>query len=352
MSRDALQPEWLAMEVKSDYLSENKDFEKFLSNVSDNTGRRNMETWFNNLRDNRELFKTTGWATDNLQGKHKDKTAIIMGASPAIKSQIETLKGLQDDNDFVLCGLSSNLEFLLSNGIQPKYIITVDGDVSQGEFFDTIDMDKTKDIVLIANLFAYPPMLKKWKGPLYFLALQTADKKFERKQRKWFGPENGIGNGFPSLMAQFNIITAVAYLILECKIILFVGHELSFKDDDSKYYADRVDPRDTDKRYPHGDIHGNMVKTTPDLLAVKYTLEGFLEVISKAGWFFNCTEAGIFGITKRFPDRHVPWIQQLTLKNGIAQARHIMRTGEPFYAYKRDSVVTVPNVLSRVSLMR
>ena len=340
------------MNVLGDFLTENQDINKFISSVSDNTGRKSMEIWIKNLRNNRELFKITGWATDNLQGKHKDKTAIIMGASPAIKNQIDTLKSLQDDDDFILCGLSSNLEFLLSNGIQPKYIVTVDADKSQGEFFDTIDMDRVKDITLIANIFAYPPMLKKWKGPLYFLSLCTDDKKFEKKQRKWFGSLNGIGLGFPSLVAQFNIITAVAYLIFECKIILFVGHELSFKDDDSKYYVDRIDPRDTDKRYPHGDIYGGMVKTTPDLLAVKYTLEGFLELLSKAGWFLNCTEAGIFGITKRFPDLHVPWIQQLTLKNGIAQSRHIMRTGEPFYTYERDSVVNVPNVLSRVSLMR
>ena len=339
------------MEIISDYLTENKDFNKFISTISDNTGRKNMEKWINNLRDNRDLFEKTGWAAVELQGKGKRKSAIIMGASPAIQKQIETLKEIQNDNDFILCGLSSNLEFLLNNGIQPKYIITVDGDESQGEFFDNIDMDKTKDIVLIANTFAYPPMLKKWKGPLFFLALQTSDKKFEKKQGKWFGSLNGINQGFPSIMAQFNILTAVTSLILECKIILFVGHELSFKDKDSKYYVDRTDFRDNEKRFPHGDIYGNMVETTVGLLAVKYSLEGFLEVISGAGWFFNCTEAGIFGITKRFPDYHVPWIQQLTLKNGIAQARHIMRTGEPFYTYERDSIVTVPNVLSRVSLM-
>jgi hypothetical protein len=340
------------MELIPDYLKENEDFGKFLSETSDNTGRKSMEDWIKNLRDNREIFKKTGWAAVKLQGKEKGKTAIVMGSSPAIANQIEFLKEIQNDDDFVLCGLSSNLEFLLNNGIQPKYIITVDGDVSQGEFFDTIDMDKTKDITLIANLFAYPPMLRKWKGPLYFLGLGSSDKKFSRKQDKWFGPLNGIGSEFPSISAQFNIMVAAAYLILECKIILFVGHELSFKDKDSQYYVDRTDPRDKEERYPHGDIYGNIVHTTPNLFAVKLSLEGFLEFLSEAGWFFNCTEAGIFGITKRFPDLHVPWIQQLTLKNGIAQARHIMRTGEPFYSYEKGNILPVPNVLSRVSLMR
>lgn len=340
------------MESISDYLKDNPDINNFISVISDNTGRTNMETWLKNLRDNSDIFKTTGWATDNLQGRHQNKTAIIMGASPALKNQLETLKKVQDDNDFILCGLSSNLEFLLNNGIKPKYIITVDADKSQGEFFDTIDMERTKDITLIANLFAYPPMLKKWKGPLYFLALDTTDKKLLKIQNKLFGVANGVGYRFPSLMAQFNIIAAAACLIFECKIIITVGHELSFKNEEARYYVDRDDVRDGEKRFPHGDIYGNKVETTPSLLAVKYPLEAFSEILSKVCWFFNCTEAGIFGITKRFKDYHIPWIQQLTLKNGIAQARHIMRTGEPFYTHENSSFITVPNVLSRVSLMR
>ena len=339
-------------DIAIDYFNQNEDFKKFISDTSDNTGRKNMDNWIKNLRDNRELFRKTGWAAVELQGKHKGKTAIIMGASPAIAKQIELLKEIQSDEDFILCGLSSNLEYLLNNGIQPKYVIVVDADASTGRDWDNIDMDKTKNIILIANLFAYSPMLQKWKGPLFFLGLGTSDKHFARKQEKWYGLQNGIGSEFPCISAQFNIITAVSFLIFECKIILFVGHELSFKDEESSYYVDRKDPRDNEERYPHGDIHGNIVHTTHGLMAVKLSLEGFLELLSEVGWFFNCTEAGIFGITKRFPDLHVPWIQQLTLKNGIAQARHIMRTGEPFYTYERDSVVSVPNVLSRVSLMR
>lgn len=319
------------MEIASEYLTKNKEFGDFLGKISDNTGAKFMSLWLQHLEDNRLLFNKTGWATDNLQGRERGRSAVICGASPAIKKQIDTLKSVSLDDDFVICSLSSNLIYLLKNGIKPKYCIVVDADESTGRDWDGLKEDDTKGITLIANTYAYPPMLKKWKGPLYFLDLQTDDKEFEKKKERLYGPANGINHGFPSIMAQFNIMTAAAYLILECQIILFVGHELSFADEDSKYYVDREDLRDKEARFPHGDIYGNKVHTTSSLLAVKYSLEGFLELLAGNGWFFNCTEAGIFGITKKFESLHVPWIQQLTLVMGIAQARHIMRTGRPFY---------------------
>ena len=314
------------------YLSDNEVFGQFLEQTSKNTGEINYDNWIHNLRCNRNLFRKTGWASDYLQGIGKGKAAVVIGSSPALKNQIQTLRDLQWDSDFILCGLSSNLKYLLDNGIKPDYTIVVDGDKSTGDDWNDIDMEKTKDIVLIANTFAYPAMLEKWKGKLYFLALDSARKSMQKKQEKWYGKLNGFGNGFPSVMAQFNIFVVLALLMFECQVILMVGHELSFQDESSQYYVDRKDYRDHQKRWPHGDIYLNKVHTTTGLLAVKYSLEGFLENFDGYGWFFNCTEAGIFGISKKFPYPHrIPWIKQLTLIAGIAQARQIMRTGQPFY---------------------
>lgn len=330
--------------ARSDYLDKNKTFRKFLDSVSDFTGKKFQKAWRENMKENLELFKRSGWATSSLQEAEVGKTAILMGASPAISKQVELLREIQYDPDFVMCGLSSNLRWLLDNGIQPKYCITVDADKSQGECFDNLDMTKTKNITLLASTVAYPPMLKKWEGTVKFLALGEADKKAIRFHRNHYGLINGNGEIFPSLMGQFNIMFAFILLVLGCHIVLFVGNELAYQTKESRYYVEKSDPRDKDKKYPHGDIYGNIVYTTPSLMALKLSLEGFIEIISGAGWFINCTEAGIFGITKKFNDLHVPWIKQLTLKNGIAQARHIMRTGEPFYSYSPGSIVNTPHL--------
>lgn len=318
--------------AKSSFLSENPDFGKFLNMISDNTGTRFNKIWNDHVTKNLDLWKKTGWACSHLQDCEKGKAAVMMGSSPAIGRQIGLLRELSSDEDFVLCALSSNLKFILENDIKPKYAIVCDADPSTGKDWEGLDMDLTSGITLLASTVAYPPMLTRWKGPLYFFALGESDKGLQKKYKKWYRAMNGNGEPFPSLMGQSNVMTAFSFLVLGCSIILFVGNELSFAGDGATYYVDRADPRDKDKKYPHGDIHGNIVYTTPSLYALKLSLEAFLELISKAGWFINCTEAGIFGISKRFPDLHVPWIQQLTLKNGIAQARQIMRSGQPLYA--------------------
>lgn len=317
--------------IWDDYMDGNPDWKNFIERVSDNTGEHNLTKWIDNMRENRSLFRQTGWATDALQDVELNKTAVIMGASPAIAKQVDTLRELQRDPGFVLCGLSCNLEFLLNNEIKPKYLITVDADKSQAEFWDNVDMNETRDITLIASTLAYPLMLRMWKGPVKFLALTTDDKKLKRKQLKWYAPLNGIGKEFWSMLGQFNVLTIFAFTCLACPILIFVGNEMSYASLDSDYYVDRPAPdKDNDPKGKHPDIYGNVVYTTVVLMALKFAIENFLQKVSMGGWFFNCTEAGIFGITARYGN--LPWIQQLTLRNGIAQARQIMRTGKPFYA--------------------
>ncbi len=328
---------------QSNYLSENKDFENFLDKISDNTGQIFTKRWRQHAKENLSLFKKTGWACPKLQDVEKDKTAIIIGSSPAVANQVQELQDIQTDPNFVLCALSSNLKWLLDNGIKPKYCIIVDADKSTGDDWKDMDMSQTKGITLIAVTTCYPKMLRKWQGKLYFLALITDDPEV-KKVHKLYKNLNGNGQEFVTLMGQFNIMTAFAFSVLGCTVFLFVGNELSYRNGDSTYYMDRTDPRDNDRKGVHMDIFGNLVDTNYNLLALKISLERFLETISGAGWFFNCTEAGIFGITKRFESQHVPWIHQLKLSAGIMQARSIMRTGKPITLSERGNIIRVPSI--------
>lgn len=312
----------------NDYIADNKDWNGFVTQVSQNTQNHYQEQWERNLKANRFLIKKWGWAA-KLQESCLGKTAVLLGASPQIMNQIPVLKDLQNDPEFIFIGISSGMKMMFENGIRPKYIMIADADPSVNRFWTEIDMEQTKGITLIANICTAPNLLAMWKGDIKFLGIFTAIKKLDKKIKKMFPDLNLCGNFFPAMSSQYNTGATFSFLILCCNILIFVGNELGFKDDKVPYYADRKDVKDGWLRKPHPDIYGNTAYTNYMLMTLKLTLEDFLGKVKHGGWFFNCTEAGIFGVSKRYGN--LPWIQQLKLTNGIAQARHIMRTGEPFY---------------------
>lgn len=314
------------LEQRADYLGANKDWMDAIKRMSDRTGDVHGEAWIRNASENRELVKERGWITE-MQDAYDGKTAILMGASAAIKKQFGQLRAIQGDPDFVSIGLTSGIKMLIENGIRPDYCMMMDADVRQERFWEGLDMGKTKDTTLIASVTAPNVLLKRWKGPIKFLAVMAEYKNAEKKFAKWFRPVNGCGLFFHALFSQYNTAAAIAFLIFRTSILIFVGNELSFPSGDAPYYADRSDEKDRWVRGLHPDIHGKVVHTSHMLMSLKLALEDYLGKLP--GWFLNCTEAGIFGVTARYGT--VPWILNMKLGVGIAQARSIMRTGKPIY---------------------
>jgi len=313
-----------------DYIGANADWDKFSRMVSDNTGQHYLKMWLVNARKNEERVKKHGWATEILQDAHYGKTAVLIGGSPHVATQLDTLRELQDDPGFILIGITSNLKFLLTNGIRPRYVMIADAEPAMVRFWKDVDMDQTKDIVLITSICTLPEMLDMWCGPMYFLAIYSGLKKIDKTMHRLYNPVNGCGALFHALCSQYNTGTAFAYNVFQTKILIFVGNELGFKDKDIPYYPDRKDYKDNWIRKPHMDIYGGVYYSNYMLMSLKLSLEDYLGKICGDGWFFNCTEAGIFGVSARH-NGHLPWIKQLTLKAGLMQARMIMQTGQPFY---------------------
>ena len=314
------------IDQKTDYLGANKDWLKFVENMSRKSGDAHGDKWIVNARDNRGLVKECGWITEE-QDSYAGKTAVICGASQAIKGQFGQFGGILNDPDFVFIGVTSGLKMLADNGIAPKYCMMMDADGAQERFWQGLDLDRVKDTTLIASICAPPELLKRWKGPIKFLAVSAEYKNAEKKFKKWFDPINGCGLFFHAIFSQYNTAAAIAYLVFGMRILIFVGNELSFPKEDTPYYADRKDEKDGWKRGKHPDIYGNVVYTNYMLFSLKLALEDYLGKLP--GWFFNCTEAGIFGVNARYGT--VPWVLNMKLGVGINQAKSIMKTGSPIY---------------------
>lgn len=335
-------------------LDANKDWSKFIDYISRNTGTLNGDFWRTHARDNRKRERK--WAAEDLLDTGIGKTAVIIGASPSLKTQISQLRDLMADDRFLLFAVSSGLRFLLKNGIRPNYCMVMEADPKISRFFDGVG--DTNGITLISGICVPPAILDAWTGDVKLLALYTSIKELDRKLNKWYRPVNGCGVMFPALCSQYNTAAAIAYRVNGCRSIIFTGNELSFKTNDmtSRYYVEGEDTKDGWERKPHPDIHGNVVYTTHNFMALKMALEDYLqrlfvECVNQEGripYFINASEGGIFGVSKRHGNLSVAdpegnkhmILWQLTLDMAVRQAKNIMKFGRPI---TQDSIIRKPS---------
>lgn len=326
---------------RTDYLERNALKNDFVDNLSRNTGDMLGEQWLPTLKANRKFTKQYGWACEAFQGSGKDKATVVMGASPAINKQIPQIKALSHDPDFILIAVSSLMKLLCENDIKPKFVFIAEVREVVLEWFKGVTEEWMQDVTLIVDTHTNPKVMDVWKGDVKFLATYSAVKNLDKKTKRWMFPVNGIDAFFPALGAQHGSATAFSSLVLESPVTIFVGSEFGFPSADPKdrYYANRDDSKDHFERWPHTDIYGGVAYTTFVLLQNKYVLEDWCGKMP--GYFFNATEAGILGVDGCGEKaKHLPWIHQFHLNTAIAQAKHILRTGEPLAETKRTEQKT------------
>ncbi len=322
------------------YLESNDKKNKFVDQVSIDTGNLNGEAWLETIRANRPFVKKYGWACEAFQSTGKRKASVIMGASPAINRQVNLLKKLQYDPDFILIGISSGLKFLAENDIKPKYCFVAEFQEIVLKWFEGVPEDFMKGITLIADIHTNPKVMDIWKGEVKFLGTYSVINGIDKKTKKWMNPVNGIGRFFPALGSQHGQATAFASICLESPVVIFVGSEFGFpsKNPKDKYYANRDDEKDFWDRKAHTDIYGNVYYTTLWLLQNKYIIEDWAGKMSATTFFFNATEAGILGVDGHGETaRQIPWIVPLHLDMAIRQAKSVLYYGTPITTHLKPA---------------
>jgi len=314
------------------YLEQDDNKHRFVHQVSEDTGDLYGKEWLETIRANRPFVKKYGWAVDAFQGTGKRKASVVMGASPAILKQVELLRKIQNDSDFILIGISSGLKFCQENGIKPKLCFVAEFKEIVLKWFEGLTEDFMRGITLVMDIHTNPKVMDVWKGDVKMLGSYSVIKNVDKKVRKWLYPVNGIDRFFPVLGSQHGEATAFASICLESRVVIFVGSEFGFPslDPKDKYYACRDDEKDHWGRQAHTDIRGGVYYTTPFLLQNKYILEDWCGKLSGTTHFFNATEAGIFGVTGHGESaQQLPWIVPLHLDMAIRQAKSILYYGTP-----------------------
>jgi len=223
------------------------------------------EEWDANTKDNLSRLNKENsiWNFYRAFVNPHDKTAVIVGASPCLKRDIEALKRCTR-RDFAIFCVNSSLKYLLEHGVRPDYVVALDSD--DHDIYEHLDVD-SKKLTLIASNVLSPRVLDNWKGKIWFFPyLGMPDKTLRPKVTRKLGGSIPVGGN------TLNTTVSMVINIFGTRIIVLVASECCY---DKHYYVDKGIVRNNNKvtEFFVYDVDGNKRVTTSALFTYKIWLE-------------------------------------------------------------------------------
>ncbi len=259
--------------------------------VDMNTIKKMSKVWINNEIKSFTNFKQR-YPVNLLENKFKDKTALVLGAGPSVKDNIEKIK--QNREKFVIFAVHRTLETLRQNGITPDFCVIVDAQWVKSAI--TQDLEYLKNINFIVDIKAdnYVYTLPCKNLFTYFTQNSICAQKIATKML-----------GDIKLLESAGTSTITAYKcarLMGCTNIIFAGVDLAFKDD-TAYCDDKNAVANTQSSVKIQNIvreitdvksiTGEYVKTRVDYACFIKQFEKFFSQ-DKGANFFNLTTFGAF----------------------------------------------------------
>ena len=170
-----------------------------------------------------------------LKDVFQDVPFILIGAGPSLDESIEFLKKVQ--NKAIIVSSNSPYRKLINNGIRPHLVVTADPMEPTLAGFQNIKLD---DVPLACPFSAYPEIVKKFSGRI--LSWNTLNPIADFVKKRIGKPEG------TKILEQGTVSGCVLDLskLLGCKKVIFVGQDMSVKEDgqyytDDSFYADAGD---------------------------------------------------------------------------------------------------------------
>ncbi len=102
-----------------------------------------------------------------LKGLFAEKPAIIVATGPSLERNIHMLREVQERGTAIIIAVAQALRPLLSYGVRPDFICTVDfGEVNMTHLDGLMD----QDVPMICITKAYKPLIQAYKGPKFVSA--------------------------------------------------------------------------------------------------------------------------------------------------------------------------------------
>jgi hypothetical protein len=278
------------------------------------------DTWDKHAIKNGKLLKKLGTSQQDILFIGAGRTLICCATGPSFFDQIEDLK-IKNDAIDIAC-VDKCFGTLLDHDIKPEYVFIADAGIDYEKWCKPW-IDKTKDIILFANVTANTEWTHNWKGPIYFYV-----NKDNIETEKIYSKLSGCYELIPASSNVGNTVVVFAKQNFCYDEYLLMGYDFCWGDDDY-YYAFE----DNNKRYWMGhaiatDGEGRLIKTSQNLLFSARWLSDFylmnIKNIPKTK-LFKTSMKGILAMPYRNLKKVIKTIKERELseqeKNIILQKR-------------------------------
>ncbi|MER2169952.1 MAG: 6-hydroxymethylpterin diphosphokinase MptE-like protein [Psychrobacillus psychrodurans] len=260
---------------------------QIMHKITVNTAHRYAKAWQENyIHNTYHAFKDP--SIEALK-KIYSHPVVLASGGPSLTKQLPLLKKMQDK--VIILAAGSTVNSLLKAGIEPDYIVTVDGGIENYKHFKELKLSKTK---LLYHLGSYYKIQDEYKN-LKYSFLELIDNDFAQLLKKTLNLNIPLIRGGGSV-ANFAFVIA-SYI--STGPIAFIGQDLAYTNNltHAKHnkYLKEIDEEYKKKRgmFEVKGYFGESVLTDYAFYAMKKNFEITYKLLEHEAPIFNCTEGGV-----------------------------------------------------------
>ncbi|MBA2874627.1 motility associated factor glycosyltransferase family protein [Thermaerobacillus caldiproteolyticus] len=259
----------------------------YVQKVNENTIKAFSKEWQQNFILN--LFYGFDDIPLHVLEHYFDVPVVVASGGPSLTKQIPLLKKIREH--VLLISSGSTINTLLNYGIEPDFVVTIDGNINNYKHFESLQLKKAK---VIYSLSHHEKILEKLnQRSFYFVSsIIHSLKSYAEKLLNKEVPDILGGTSVA------NFALNIAYMISTGPVAL-IGQDLAYTD--NKTHAEhnknfkKIDETYIKERgmfYTEG-YYGDQVLTDYAFLSMKHNFEKLIQTFSRPERIYNCTEGGI-----------------------------------------------------------
>lgn len=260
---------------------------QMMNSIYDNTIQLWSEKWQENSIHNQVFLSEDN--NLNVLYKITNKPIIIASGGPSLNKQLPLLKQIKDR--VIILAAGSTINSLITHGIIPDYVASIDGGEANYKHFKNIDV---KDTGLIYSTSSHYKIQRDWRGER-FVFLGAEDQDDQQKIKLKYSVElpliaggGSVANYCYSIATKMTTgpIVLIGQDLAYTKLQSHASGNLHYKEISEEYLISR-------KAFKTNDYQGEEIYTDYAFLTMKESFETLIKSHPHSAGVYNCTEGGL-----------------------------------------------------------